>query len=189
MGCRSDNQNLLCSFFVLYKLKQKCNWRMLSLEDGMFDTTLLQDFIVVAKSNTYVADGTVLFPCRAGSHDIGYESGKWRYLDSYFGGSDFAGQEVVWFAGEPVWAMNYFGRIIQPGLIDAAKAGRVIKAALMHMYVDQKRFLGGLEFSHAFGHYTDQNRGAFDNFSGQERIVVDGLTAYELDYRGGLVVP
>jgi hypothetical protein len=162
---------------------------MRSLEDRMFDPTLLQQFIVRAKSSTYVADGVVLLPCRAGSHDLGYEDGGWRYLDSYFGGSDFAGQEVVWFANAPVWAMNYFGWIIEPDLITAAKAGCIIKAALLHMYVDQNRFLGGLEFSHALGHYTDRNHGAFDNFSGQERIVVEGITAYQLDYRGGLIVP
>lgn len=78
------------------------------------DRTLLNDFIVVAKSQTYVADAVKLSSCRPGSHDTGYERGRWRYLDSYFGGSDFAGQEVVWLSGDPVWAMNYFGRIIEP---------------------------------------------------------------------------
>jgi len=155
----------------------------------MFEPEALHKFIVAAKSETYVANATCLPPCRPGSHDIGYESGRWRYLDSYFGGSDFAGQEVVWFSGEPVWAMNYFGRIVDPDLIDAAKAGCVIKAALLHLYVDQQRFLGGLEFEHAFGRYTDRTLGSFERFSGQERILVDGRTAYELDYRGGLIVP
>lgn len=154
----------------------------------MFDPECLHRFIVAAKSNSYVAGGAFLPACRTGSHDIGHESGNWRYLDSYFGGSDFAGQEVVWSAEEPVWAMNYFGRIIDPNLIDATKAGTIIKAALLYLYVDQKRFLGGLEFEHVFGRYTDRNVGTFKHFSGHESIVVDGRAAYELDYRGGLIV-
>lgn len=149
----------------------------------------LHHFIVAAKSQTYVAGGTFRPSSRPGSHDIGYERDGWCYLDSYFGGTDFAGQEVVWFSGGPVWAMNYFGRIVEPDLIDAAKAGRVIKDALMHMYVDQNRFLGGYDFDHAFGLYTDRNDGTFECFNGKEHIVVDKRIAYQLDYRGGLIVP
>ncbi|MGO8264243.1 DUF5680 domain-containing protein, partial [Rhizobium ruizarguesonis] len=84
-------------------------------------------------------------PCRPGSHYIGYERCYWRYLDSYFGGTDFAGQEVVLLADEPVWAMNYFGCVIAPDLIDGAAAGTVIKTALSAMY-REGRFLGGMEF-------------------------------------------
>ena len=153
------------------------------------DRARLNDFIVVAKSQTYVADAAKLSSCRPGSHDIGYERGRWRYLDSYFGGSDFAGQEVVWCLDEPVWAMNYFGRIIEPTLIDAVKAGCVIKAALRYLYVEEKRFLGGLEFDHDFGRYTDVSSGDCTHFSGREHIMVGGRAAYELDYRGGLIVP
>ena len=154
----------------------------------MVDEERLNAFIVEAKSQTYVANGMSLPSSRAGSHDIGYARGEWRYLDSYFGGTDFAGQEVIWFMGEAIWAMNYFGRITDTQLIDASKAGCVIKAALMHLYIDHKRFLGGLEFDHAFGRYTDRNIGTSSHFSGQENIEVGGTVAYELDYRGGLVV-
>ncbi len=153
------------------------------------DKVALNAFVVVAKSKTYVADGGRRPACRAGSHDTGHEHGPWRYLDSYFGGTDFAGQEVVWFADEPVWAMNYFGRIADSDLIDAAKAGCVIKAALTRLYLDQKRFLGGFEYDHAFGRYVDRSIGDCANFSGEETIWVGGGKAYELDYRGGLIVP
>lgn len=77
------------------------------------DIVALNSFIVEAKANTYVGGGSPAPACRTGSRDIGYQRGTWRYLDSYFGGTDFAGQEVVWLESEPVWAMNYFGRIIE----------------------------------------------------------------------------
>ena len=91
----------------------------------MFDIPMLNEFVVEAKAATYVGGGVARVPCRPSSHDIGYERGDWRYLDSYFGGADFAGQEVVWLESEPVWAMNYFGRIIEHSLIDGERAGTV----------------------------------------------------------------
>ncbi|ASY62409.1 hypothetical protein SJ05684_c09500 [Sinorhizobium sojae CCBAU 05684] len=72
-----------------------------------------------------------------GSHDLAHERGSWRYLYSYFGGTDFAGQETVWHDGEPI----------------------------------------------------DRGDGETDHFSGHETIFVDGEVAYELDCRGGLIVP
>ena len=39
--------------------------------------------------------------------------GPFAYLDSYFGGTDFIGQEVVYFEGQPTWAMNYYGYIVR----------------------------------------------------------------------------
>ncbi|ARO23557.1 hypothetical protein CO659_14895 [Rhizobium sp. S9] len=154
----------------------------------MLDIAQLNEFIVEAKAATYVGGGVPRTPCRPGSHDIGYESGDWHYLDSYFGGTDFAGQEVVWFARQPVWAMNYFGRVVAPDLIDGSAAGTVIKAALSAMY-RERRFLGGMEFDHPFGRYVDRSEGGCERFSGHECIMVAGRKAYVLDYRGGLVTP
>ncbi|PDT30112.1 hypothetical protein CO660_08510 [Rhizobium sp. L9] len=153
----------------------------------MLDTVMLNDFIVEAKAATYVGGGVPRPPCRPGAHDIGYERGDWSYLDSYFGGTDFAGQEVVWLAGEPVWVMNYFGRVVASDLIDGSAAGTVIKAALSAMY-REGRFLGGMEFDHPFGRYVDRSEGGCEGFSGQECIMVEERKAYVLDYRGGLVI-
>ncbi|MGO6997385.1 DUF5680 domain-containing protein [Rhizobium leguminosarum] len=150
----------------------------------MLDIAMLNEFIVEAKATTYVGGGAARAPCRPSSHDIGYERGDWRY----FGGTDFAGQEVVWLADEPVWAMNYFGCVIAPDLIDGAAAGTVIKTALSAMY-REGRFLGGMEFDHPLGRYIDRSEGSCERFSGSECIMVDGQKAYMLDYRGGLVIP
>ncbi|MDK1376205.1 MULTISPECIES: DUF5680 domain-containing protein [unclassified Sinorhizobium] len=155
----------------------------------MFSIEELTDFIVEAKSKTYAGDGAALPASRPGARDIGHQRGAWRYLDSYFGGTDFAGQEAVWHDGKPRWAMNYFGRITRPDLIDARRAGAVIKAALQTMYHDKRHFLGGMEYQHAYGCYIDSSRGGTNHFSGREVIFVDGEEAYELDYRGGLMVP
>jgi hypothetical protein len=93
------------------------------------DLTDLTRFIVTAKRATYVGDGEKANPSRPGSHDLTFAQGAFMYRDSYFGGTDFIGQEVVWHEGEPVWAMNYYGYILRPDLIDGARAGATIKAA------------------------------------------------------------
>jgi hypothetical protein len=148
----------------------------------------LQNAIVSAKRATYVGGGeTVAKPCRLGSHDIAWSQGEWRYLDSYFGGSDFSGQEVMWLGEEPVWAMSYFGYIIHPDRIDAARAGAVIKSSLASLYDEEKRFLGGFRASHAYGVYIDENDGDIDRFTGREIIEVGGVEAYALVYHGGLI--
>ena len=39
----------------------------------------------------------------------GFGSSGFTYLDSYFGGECFVGEEVVWLHGNPVWSVNYVG--------------------------------------------------------------------------------
>ena len=148
----------------------------------------LEAFIVRAKARTYVGGGATRPPCRPGSHDIGYEEGAWSYLDSYFGGTDFLGQEVVWRDGAPVWAMNYYGRIARSDRIDAATAGSVIKQALSALY-REGRFLGGFTFTVGPHRYVDRSEGGVDSFSGQETIEIDREEVYRLDYHGGLIRP
>ncbi len=150
------------------------------------DVVELERFVIGAKRSSYVGGGASAEPSRPGSHDLTFTAGAWKYRDSYFGGSDFVGQEVVWFEGEPVWAMNYYGWIEQPALIDAARAGATIKAALGAMYAED-RFLGGFAFDDAHGRYVDESRGSVAHFEGSELIEVAGVVAYRLVYAGRLI--
>lgn len=146
----------------------------------------LERFIVAAKQRTYVGDGEPAEASRPGSHDLCYSDGDWHYRDSYFGGTDFLGQETVWNAGQPVWAMNYYGYILRPDLIDAERAGAVIKAALSALYA-QGRFLGGFEHHAGAFTYRDKVDGAYQRFHGVEVILRDAVVVYELRYHGGLI--
>ncbi len=146
----------------------------------------LATFIVRAKAATYVGDGKPAPSCRPGSHDLQFTDGDWSYLDSYFGGRDFIGQEVVYYAGQPVWAMNYYGRILRDDLITPAQAGGVIKASLSMLYAEG-RFLGGFEHQHEGFIYSDTSDGDASCFHGRETIARGSETAYELVYHGGLI--
>ncbi len=150
------------------------------------DLVELERFVVAAKRQTYVGGGALAPSSRTGSHDLGWQDGAWRYLDSYFGGSDFIGQEIVWNGDVPVWAMNYYGYILNRELIDAQRAGATIKAALSAMYAEG-RFLGGWSFDGPHGLYSDYSEGDVSHFSGHETIGCGGAVAYRLDYHGGLI--
>jgi hypothetical protein len=151
------------------------------------DNQSLHDFIVRAKAATYVGGGQHATSCRPGSHDLKFADGDWAYLDSYFGGRDFIGEEVVYYREKPVWAMNYYGRILLPDLITPAQAGQVIKASLSKMYAEG-RFLGGFQYQHEGFAYTDTSEGELTCFRGREWIARAGETVYELLYHGGLIL-
>jgi Domain of unknown function (DUF5680) len=153
---------------------------------GMVRLVDLEAFVVHAKASTYVGNGSTADSSRLGSHDLTFQSDEWLYRDSYFGGTDFLGQETVWFRAEPVWAENYYGYILRPDLIDAARAGATIKDALSAMY-QEGRFLGSFDWTGPHGHYQDHSSGDVSHFHGREVILVSGVEAYALDYFGGLI--
>ena len=82
--------------------------------------------------------------------------------------------------------MNYYGRILKPGRIEAQETGQVIQHSLSEMY-RQGRFLGGFEHTVGDSTYVDGNEGAADSFTGIERIMRDGVEVYRLVYHGGLI--
>lgn len=151
-----------------------------------FSLEQLNAFIVRAKAATYVGGGVKSLSYRPGSHDLQFHEGAFSYLDSYFGGTDFLGQEVVYLKGKPAWIMNYYGRILKPSLITAEEAGQIIQESLSQIY-KEKRFLGGFEYSTRNSTYVDRNEGDITSFTGREWIVRENIKVYELIYHGGLV--
>ena len=146
----------------------------------------LHTFIVRAKAATYVGSGQKLLPYRLDSHDLQFFDGDWAYHDSYLGESDFIGQEAVYYQGRAVWAMNYYGRILNPGRITSAQAGAMIRASLTRLYAEG-RFLGGFELSEGELTYVDTNQGDPEFFTGREWISREEEVVYELVYHGGLI--
>lgn len=152
----------------------------------LFEREALERFVVAAKAATYAGDGQKVLSYRQGSHDLQHHAGEWAYHDCYFGGADFMGEEVVYFRGEPVWGMNYYGRLLREELLSAAEAGQTIKRSLTALY-RERRFLGGFRFADGDREYTDTSEGDVAWFTGKEWIDVGGVRAYELVYHGGLI--
>jgi Domain of unknown function (DUF5680) len=152
----------------------------------MVDVTELRSFVVRAKRATYVGSGSAAESSRSGSHDLAYTEGLYSYRDSYFGGVDFLGQEIVWHNGIPTWAMNYYGYIVRADLIDAARAGLILKAALSQPTAEG-RLLENLAFDGFGGRYEIRSEGSITGFKGRETICIEATLAYALDYHGGLI--
>ncbi len=152
------------------------------------DPAALRAFAIAAKKATYVGSGSATVSSRASSHDLTFVQLPWSYRDSYFGGTDFLGQEVIWHDGEPVWAMNYHGYIIRADLITPTQAGNTLKAA-PSLPQSQGRLLDNLEFTGSHGIYRITSTGTIQLFSGRETIHVNNELAYALDYHGGLIIP
>jgi Domain of unknown function (DUF5680) len=146
----------------------------------------LEPFIIRAKAACYVGAGRRVRASRTASHDLTFADGAWRYRDSYFGGTDFLGQETVWHAAKPVWAMNYYGFILRDDLITAADTARIIRTALSAMYAEG-RFLGGFQYRIGDDLYHDESTDNLQRFTGTERIDRGGVTVYQLHYHGGMV--
>lgn len=147
----------------------------------------LERFIITSKAHCYIGGGQKEpQSCRTQSHDLTFRQGPFSYMDSYFGGTDFIGQEVVWENDIPVWAMNYYGRILRDEQLNAETAGHVIQCSLRALY-QQGRFLGGHEHSIDGLLYRDQSYGSYESFGGVETISRDGHELYRLDYHGGLI--
>jgi len=152
----------------------------------MIDLEALHTFILTAKAATYVGDGQSAPSCRKKSHDLKFSQGAFQYLDSYFGGEDFIGEEVVYLQNEPVWGMNYYGAILRSDLITGEQAGAMIKASLSKLYA-QGKFLGGWEHAEGDLIYHDTSTGDLAHFTGYEWIERDAVKVYELFYHGGLI--
>ena len=151
-----------------------------------FTLEQLNTFIVHAKAKTYIGSGKESPSCRPASRDLKYTEGNFTYLDSYFGGADFIGEEIVYCQGQPVWGENYYGRLLEPGLISAEGVGLILKESLSIMY-QEGRFLGGFSHQTDTGFYTDSNSGSLTVFAGKEWISIGQDKVYELVYHGGLI--
>jgi hypothetical protein len=142
------------------------------------------DFLFRAKRGTYAAHGAESTPSRPNSHDLYYRENDLLYIDTYLGGYDFAGQEGVWETDQPLWAMNYYGRLLvsdfPEGLPD------FLKAALRE--ISGQAPFRGPRF-HQLGEYKYHCswQGELGFFSGNETIEYQDNRVYELLFHGGRI--
>ena len=146
----------------------------------MTDPNLIP-FLLRAKRATYAGKGPETASSRPGSHDLAYQEGDLLYIDSYLGGSRFAGEEALWVQGVPVWSMNYAGRVTGEGF-----SGDFLKEALRHVTPDMP-YRGPARYVSGDLAYTCEVTGDFAWFQGYERITQEGRDIYECHFHGGLI--
>lgn len=151
----------------------------------------LRDFLIKAKKETYAnANVEKTAPSRRGSNDYEYSDGKMTYHDTYFGGTRFIGEEVVYENDieKPIWGMNYYGVTLDQDLSEEAM-DKVLRPALMMVGEGDTLPLRGPEHFVNDGYeYTFIVNGDLDRFDGVEEIQKDGKLIYKLRCTGGKII-
>ncbi len=146
------------------------------------DINSIVAFILLAKKNTYAAADNKTTSSRLNSHDYCFENKDgYTYYDSYLGGECFAGEEAVWLHEDPVWSMNYAGRVIGENF-----SGDFLKEALRVVPKEQP-FRGPEIYSKGDYHYHCKVDGEFIWFRGYEEIFYTDEKIYECYFHGGVI--
>lgn len=139
-------------------------------------------FLCRAKKATYAGHGAEAIPSRPSSHDLIHTEGALTYIDSYLGGERFSGEEALWQAGQPVWAMNYTGRVTAQPF-----SGDFLKEALVHVSKDIP-YRGPSYYTDGIYEYVMTVEGDISWFHGYEKITLEGRLIYDLYFHGGTVI-
>ena len=140
------------------------------------------NFLLLAKKKTYAGKGAEEKPSRLKSHDLKYADGDLMYYDSYIGNDFFSGEEALWMDENPIWSMNYIGRVLDVSTF----SGDFLKESLLLVNKDYP-YRGPLYHKNEDYEYEMEVKGNFNWFIGSERILYKGKIIYECNFHGGIV--
>ena len=149
----------------------------------------LYNFLIEAKKQTYANENAKKqVSTRKGSHDYEYSSNGMTYHDTYFGGTNFMGEEVVYTNEQtPIWGMNYYGITLDNSLSEEA-VDKALRPALMKVGEDDiLPVRGPKEYLNGEYRYTFDFSGNLDYFEGQETIYKNDNKVYVLKCHGGTI--
>lgn len=157
------------------------------------DSNILISFLINAKMQTYANENAPKTnSSRLGSKDYEFsketELGTMVYHDTYFGGINFLGEEVVYINSDtPCWGMNYYGNTISN--IGEDIMDKILRPALMLVGTDQSIIpvRGPSLFENDEYKYTFKTEGTIDNFTGIEEIHKGKELIYRLRCQGGKI--
>ncbi len=141
----------------------------------------LIDFLCRAKKVTYAGKGAETVSSRPESHDLQYNEGEYKYIDSYLGGEKFSGEEAVWYHGTPHWCMNYTGRVLMDSF-----SGDFLKEAML-LVPKELPYRGPILYQKGDYIYHCNVTGKFEWFQGYEEIFCEKQKVYECYFHGGFV--
>lgn len=149
----------------------------------------IREFLIEAKKQTY-ANGSAekVTSTRLNSKDYEYKKDNKIYHDTYFGGTKFIGEEVVYIDNQTFWAMNYYGVTLDETLGEEAM-DNALRPALILVGEDNDVIpvRGPKEFINGEYKYTFEVVGDLNCFNGVEIIYKNNVKIYELKCSGGLI--
>ncbi len=149
----------------------------------------LREFLIEAKMQTYANENIEKqISSRKGSNDYEYRSNNMIYHDTYFGGTNFMGEEVVYAENDtPIWGMNYYGVTLDETLNEEA-VDKALRPALMQVGRDDIiPVRGPKEYINGDYKYTFDVSGKLDYFEGEESIYKNDKKIYSLKCHGGKI--
>lgn len=148
----------------------------------------LEQFLIEAKKQTYANENIEkVNSSRLDSKDYEYKKDNMLYHDTYFGGTNFIGEEVVYVDNKIYWAMNYYGVTLDSTLGEEAM-DKVLRPALMMVGIDDIiPVRGPKEFNNGEYKYIFDIDGDLNYFNGTETIYKNNQRIYELKCSGGLI--
>ncbi|MCL2350837.1 MAG: DUF5680 domain-containing protein [Defluviitaleaceae bacterium] len=136
-------------------------------------------FMVKAKQAIFSRQVERIESTRPKSGDYLFAEGNLKYIDTFIGNCNFAGEEALWRDDVPFWSMNYIGRTLS----DKFEIGFLTEALTLvsqeHPYRGPAHHTKG-DFSYK---YTMQ--GDFEWFWGVEEVFYKDEKVYELMFHGG----
>lgn len=151
------------------------------------NTSKLAVFLKEANKATYAnKDAPKAKSARLNSEDYHFEKGNLTYHDTYFGGRDFIGSEIVYENEKPAWGENYFGFILDEKLGEQ-EVYEFLRKALMSEYDDVMPVRGPAHFADGDKEYSFKVDGDLKNFSGVEEILFSGRVVYRCFVHGGII--
>lgn len=146
------------------------------------DMNEIIQFLILAKKNTYAGNALEeKVPTRPKSHDLIYENGNYKYIDTYLGGEQFIGEEAVFINNNPIWAMNYNGIEINEKFSSNFLKKALSTANSEMPYRGQRKFQDG-DYT-----YVCEVNGNFKYFNGKEIMYFHDEKVYECFFSGGIV--
>jgi len=141
------------------------------------------DFLIKAKKETYASGDAArnAEPSRPNSIDLECDEGNFKYIDTYLGGEQFAGEEALWENDVPFWAMNYIGRLTGEGF-----SSEFHKEALMLVPEDMP-YRGPAFYEKGDYTFKCSVEGDFNWFIGYEEVLYKGNQVYECNFHGGAI--
>ena len=147
-------------------------------------------FLIEAKKQTYANENIKKGQSsRVGSHDYEYKNENMIYHDTYFGGTNFMGEEVVYESNNntPIWGMNYYGVTLDETLSEEA-IDKALRPALMKVGDDDiLPVRGPKEYKKKEYKYTFHVTGNIEYFEGEEIIYKKDKKIYILKCYGGRI--
>ncbi|GMQ56064.1 hypothetical protein AN1V17_04560 [Vallitalea sediminicola] len=115
------------------------------------------------------------------AYDMQYSEGDFKYINKYHGREQFLGEELLRKDDNPIWGMNYNGRIIGEGFSEG-----FLKEALA-LVTKEHPYRGPMVYQNGQYKYHCIVNGEFQWFQGYEEIFFNDIKIYECVFNGGYI--